>query len=382
MPPGNKFRHQQYSADSPPADRYRVVSATPTDVESGDFEKRMQAAGDVFREWGIETIYVVHGTFVGDDASGLLTELSRVLPSAGTPLRRLSKQWVDAVVREHGNYTEAYVRRFEQAINRSGQRRIAARLFRWSSENHHIGRADGAVRLIDELFRTGGQPVMLWGHSHAGNVFALLTNLIAGDDQTVDRFFDAARVYYRWPVFGSVDLAVWDRVRKELHSNRTTLTEKRPVIVTFGTPIRYGWETNGYARLLHFVNHRPQPGYPAYRAPFPPTRDAILKASSGDFVQQIGIAGTNVMPGIIGWRTWWADRRLNALLQPNLPARRLQERLRLGMRVPEEGFTFLVDYGLPDGNVAQHHAGHAVYTDSKWLVFHAGQVAAELSRRE
>lgn len=379
MPPRNSFRHQRYTADSPGADRYRLVSAAAIDVGSDEFQKRMQAAGDVFREWGIETIYIVHGTFVGDDASGFLTELSRVLPVAGTALRRLSKQWVDTVVREYGNYTEAYVQCFKQAINRTGEKQISVRLFRWSSENHHIGRADGAIRLIDELLRAQRQRVMLWGHSHAGNLFALLTNLIAGEEQAISRFFKAARPYYRWPLFGSVDLAVWDRVRRELLDHRSVLTEQRPVIVTFGTPIRYGWETNGYARLVHFVNHRPQSGLPECRAAFPPTLDAILNASSGDFVQQAGIAGTNVMPGVIGWRTWLADRRLNALLQPDLPARRLKERLKLGMRVPEEGITFLVDYGLPEGNIARHHAGHAVYTDMKWLCFHAEQVAGELS---
>ena len=36
--------------------------------------------------------------------------------------------------------------------------------------------------------------------------------------------------------------------------------------MTFGTPIRYGWDSGGYARLLHFIHHRPAPGLPADRA--------------------------------------------------------------------------------------------------------------------
>ena len=58
--------------------------------------------------------------------------------------------------------------------------------------------------------------------------------------------------------------------------------------------------------------------------------------------------------------------------------RDLHERLKMGMRVPEEGTTVLCDYGPPAGNVAQHHAGHAVYTQLDWLLFHAEQTSAFL----
>ena len=90
----------------------------------------------------------------------------------------------------------------------------------------------------------------------------------------------------------------------------------------------------------------------------------------------IGIAGTNVLPSLLSWRRLWADRRLNQLLQRNLPARKYHECLKLGMRVPADGTMLLVDYGPADGNFAEHHAGHAVYTRSDWLLFHAEQTAA------
>ena len=45
------------------------------------------------------------------------------------------------------------------------------------------------------------------------------------------------------------------------------------------------------------------------------------------------------------------------------------------MRVAEEGKTLLVDYGPVEGNVAQHLAGHAVYTRISWLPFHVEEVA-------
>lgn len=53
------------------------------------------------------------------------------------------------------------------------------------------------------------------------------------------------------------------------------------------------------------------------------------------------------------------------------------ERFKAGAIVPEEGATLLVDYGPPDGTIAMHHAGHAVYTGTKWLLFHAEEVARQ-----
>jgi len=69
---------------------------------------------------------------------------------------------------------------------------------------------------------------------------------------------------------------------------------------------------------------------------------------------------------------------LNELLQPGLSPLDLVDRLQLGMRVPEAGTTLLVDYGPMEGNLAQHLAGHAVYTRHDWLLFHAEEVVQRL----
>jgi len=254
------------------------------------------------------------------------------------------------------------------------------RLFQWSSENHHLGRADGAVRLLDELASLklrDDQRVLLWGHSHAGNVFALVTNLLGGGRETIDEFFKAAEIYYRWPIVGCVDIPVWDHVREELEQGRLTAAQVPLDIATFGTPVRYGWESNGYRQLLHFIHRRPAEGLPEYRAAFPPRIRDVLAATEGDYIQQLGIAGTNVMPSILAWRAWLADNRLGHLLQPDPSDKNLLERFQAGTIVPEEGTTLLVDYGRPHGSVAKHHAGHAIYTQHKWLLFHAEEVARQ-----
>ena len=337
----------------------------------------MRAVGETFRSAGVTAIYLVHGTFVGDDALGFMHKLAGALPSAAIALRRKQKQTLDSLLKDGGNYTPDYASEFERAINCEGQPHIPLRLFYWSSENHHIGRAHAAVELIDELAArhpTAEGRILLWGHSHAGNVFALLTNLLGADLEARDRFFAAARSYYRWPLIGRIDLPVWPRVQSLLDADALPLA-KALDIVTFGTPIRYGWDMSGCSRLLHFVNHRPAPGRPAHQAVFPPSIDDVLSAAGGDYIQQLGIAGTNFSPDIFAWRTWLADLRLKRLLQPRLRQRDLLARLSAGVRVADQGKTLLVDYGPGEGHIGQHIAGHAVYTRLEWLLFHAEQVA-------
>jgi hypothetical protein len=379
MPQNNCFRHQTYTGD-PPAAPYRLIRPDPyPPVGSSEFASRMSAVGASFRAAGVAAVYLVHGTFVGPDASGILAELGRAFPTAAVVMRRVSKWAVDKLTGEAGNYKEDYARLFAAAIRTPGQPEIPVRLFHWSSENHHVGRADGAVRLIHEMASLGvARPkrILLWGHSHAGNVFALTTNLLSGDRQAAERFFEAAEVYYRQPKSGRVDIPVWQRTRDLLGR------EGAPVpafldFVTFGTPVRYGWDSAGYSRLMHFIHHRPAEGLPEYRAPFPPKLDKVMKAVRGDYVQQLGIAGTNIVPSVLTRRARLAERRLEGLLESDLPKGNLMERYRAGRIVPDEGTTLLVDYGQVGGHLHEHHAGHGVYTRREWLLFHAEQVAGQ-----
>jgi hypothetical protein len=378
MPQANRFRHQAYTSALPASPHHLLNPSGFPVVGSPEFKRRMREVGEVFRANDVAAIYLAHGTFVGLDAFGILTELGRLFPSSSRLITRMVHRLVDRVANEEGNYTESFARCFEGAINRLGQRRIPVRLFHWSSENHHLGRADGAVRLIDELASRGFKRkdrVLLWGHSHAGNLFALMTNLLAGHRETVEQFFQAAAIYYRWPLLGLVDIPVWRRVHDLLTGKDRALSGRGFDLVTFGTPIRYGWDSDGYGNLLHFVYHRPVDGMPDYRAAWPPRWGHVVHATHGDYVQQLGIAGTNVVPSVLAWRAWLADRRLNALLQAELPGSRPLDRFEAGAIVPDEGTTLLVDYGQQEGTVLQHLAGHAMYTRKEWLLFHAEEVA-------
>ena len=332
----------------------------------------------MFRAAGVGVIYLADGTFMGAEGVRILSRLARVFPAARSTLRRVIKRVAQRRGVAPGHYGKAFARWFEAAINPPGEPRVPVRVLQWSSENHHLGRADGAVRLIERLasLEPGrSRRVLLWGHGHAGNVFALATSLLAGDAQKAARFFKAAEVYYRWPLVGWVDVPVWERVRHCLSCRWRLPNVASLDIVTFGTPIRYGWEPAGYRRLLHFINHRPVEGLPDYLAPFPPDMDRVMAGAERDYVQQLGIAGTDVTPGALAWRARLADDRLGGLLEEDLAEEGLLARLKAGAIVPDRGTTLLVDYGLPAGGIGQQHAGHAVYTRREWLLFHAEEVA-------
>lgn len=344
----------------------------------------MRWAGETLHAAGVRAVYLVHGTFAGTDALGLIRATTWLLPDARQALYRRRKELADALLGEMGNYTPEYAALFEASLasNPSVRSPISVRRFHWSSENHHLGRADAAVRLLDGLNRlaedgTSGR-VLLWGHSHAGNVFAVLTNLLACDAETLEQFFTAARTFYRMPLFGMIDAPHWERAHDLLRQRRRPIDNLQLDMVTFGTPIRYGWDTAGCAKLLHFVNHRPAPDLPDYLAPFPPTPADIVHARHGDYLQQLAIAGTNMAPGFLEPRSWLADARLGRLVQSGIRRHDLWRNLAHGMRVPEEGTTLLVDYGDSDGGLARHLAGHGVYTRREWLLFHATEVCRRL----
>ncbi|MHC4339843.1 MAG: hypothetical protein ACYSX0_06490 [Planctomycetota bacterium] len=373
MPADNRFRHQEYRLDAPRGELHLLKAVTGPALDSEDGRARMRAVGEAYRAARVSMVYLIHGTFVGSDALGLLGELSQMAPDLGERLRSWQKRGVDRLTGESANYTEEYARAFEESAG------IPVRLFHWSSENDHLGRSDAAVRLIEELTQAEvprGDRVLLWSHSHGGNVLALVSNLLGGDPRSRGRFFRAARPYYLRPLLRKAARPAWPRVRRLL--NRDELTHLTLDMVTFGTPVRYGWETRGYGKLMHFVNHRPFPGLPEHQARFPPDLKEVREGAGGDHVQQIGIAGTDFPKATLNWRFRRAERRLRELLQPGIRNRDLLARLRAGVRVPDEGTTLLVDYEDAGDSIREHVGGHALYTFSRWLPFHAEQVARRL----
>lgn len=377
MPPRNRFRHQLYQAAPPTVDVAWIDAVAPPAQTERAWETRMAEVGERLRAANVSAVYLLHGTFVGDDVLGFSHLVSLVLPWAGQLLRERQKRLADWFVRDSGNYTKEYASTFERGINPpsvAARKRVPVRLFHWTSENHHLGRADGAVRLVDELSRApwpAGSRVLLWGHSHGGNVLALLSNLLAADEPTRRAFFQAAKEFYSSTLVAEERRQCWKRVRAYLDQSEVPLRKLQFDVATFGTPIRYGWDTDGYSRLLHVIYHRATEGLPAYVTRFPFSLRSAFAAKRGDYVQQVGIAGTNMPPPLLAFPAHLADRNLNRLLQKELSLREIWGQLKAGQRVPEEGDTLLVDYHRAAPRSHHGARGHAIYTRASWLLYHA-----------
>jgi hypothetical protein len=366
-------------------------------VGSVEFASRLRDVGRVLRRAGVTSIVLVHGTFVGDDYFDIAMMVERVSPRLAGWLRRFGKAQPDWFLGDGGNYTKEYVQRLAEAINEPGERAIDVRRFIWSGGNSHFPRAVAAVRLIDEIATlpardphlahgdSNGQPVqtsrvLCFGHSHGANAVALATNLLGGDRATRRRFLDLVRdVPGRSG--GGPWLETWRRACDRLDSDapaRELLGGRRLDLVMLGTPIRYGWDSGGYDKLLHIMNQRPVPGIPPWRGKLPRTINEVMDGRNGDWVQQLGTAGSNFPLLALRWRRWRAERRLAALLQQGEPSWRVLNRMRQSLRVADEGTTLLVDFGLARrGRRGRHVFGHGVYTNTEWLPFQLELVAGE-----
>jgi hypothetical protein len=393
MSASNAFRHQDYFV-TPNEDSFEHVIATELiTAESQSFLEVMNTAGKAFHQAGVSRIILVHGTMAGTDALGWYSHWQRVLPRLSKKLKTVYKSVVDRLSGDRGNYTTVYAELLREGLNgpalistakgnASVKSPIAVELFNWTSENHHLGRANAAVRLADRVLdcQSNGERVMLWGHSHAGNVFAILSNLLADvDSRILKRFFGSTSHFLESTQ--RIDRATWKRLEERLTRGEHRAARRAGLdLVTFGTPIRYGWNSDGFDNLLHFVNHRPSnsvnPGRSFWPGSITQYADS-LKGEYGDFVQQAFIAGTDFPPAIWSWNAWKANRILHRILQGS--EHRIREgsrllKLRHGLRVPDSGYTCLVDYATVDVN-AKDICGHAVYTELDWMAFHVREIA-------
>lgn len=408
MPHQNRFRHQPYIAWTAPPIPTSVAAVQPEPLPG-------VAVGQALQRLRVRHWLLVHGTFVGDDPFGLAAKLDEMTESVtpmlrplvkkiameswGQVLRGINQRFGDRVMGETGSFRDDYVDDARALLQTDA---IKVERFDWSSGNDHFARAEAAVKLFLRLAELPIDPahdrLLLWGHSHAGNVFALLTNLLANDREAVRSFFSAAGR------FGE-ERPEWKSAAEQLAAAPSPHPLAKALhLVTFGTPVRYGWDRDGYARLLHVVQHRPVGGQAEWLAKpaLPQSIDDVVQAKHGDWVQSFGVAGTDLRP--VDRETRDAHRSLGELLeagltQPEIGSHALLEhlpeaarvrvreklkdflllleRLRCGPRVPADGdAAWLFDYGAEE----TEKLGHGVYTKRAWLPFHATRVADWLTR--
>jgi hypothetical protein len=321
------------------------------------WREAMRAAGDRLAAANVGAVVFVHGTFAGTDPLSAYGLVERALPGVGRTvarrLRKTTRVCVDRLLGDLGNFGPSYVRLFEGAIGGA----IPCTTFVWSSENHHVGRLEGALALLRVLATHAelaapaepaaapGPRILVLGHSHAGQVFALVTQLLAQSIAT-EAVLDVARV--RGLDVGALtcDLATLDGVGVDF--------------VTFGAPARYAWATVPEVRTLHVLA---APGAGAARP--------------GDWIQRLGGEGSDFPPLAA------EDRRVNAALAAELGGgfapSLLAQAVWSGRALPEHGEVVFVDYGAAGVTRALASGlGHGVYTRLDAMLFHAQLVTERL----
>jgi hypothetical protein len=353
--------------------RYELVSAELAAESSDSMSSDIGQAPQLLRQGGVTRIILVHGTFAGNDIVGLVRQVARFSPSLAGKMNELGKRWFDELAGEVGNYTANFADCLSSLINPPSLPPIPVTRFEWSGENHHLGRAGGVMSLVEsQTSKRGGERVLVLAHSHGGNVLAMLSHLVGSSQRDQTAFFNGTRLHYRNPLTGEIDLPKWAHARQRLAD--ATQHTPRIDVATFGTPLRYRWNTDVCANLLHFVQHRPLDQQHPEVAMLPTSIQQVMDAAGGDYVQQLGIAGTDFVTVGFAWREWIVERRMRRMFEPRVRRRDLIKNLMRGHRVSADGTTLLVDYADTAEGWQRKLFGHGVYTCHQWLPFHLREI--------
>lgn len=294
----------------------------------------MREIGKRLEDAQVDAIVFVHGTFTGDDPLSTSTLIERAF---GATLARAFKKTTRTtalrLLGDLGVFGPEYVNLFERALGGT----IPCTTFVWSSENHHVGRASGGLSLVRTLAMHCAlvdhrRPrLLVVGHSHAAQLFAIVTQLVARAS-SAEAFADVARV--RGLDVGALDIELDLLARADID------------FVTLGAPSRYAWaEVPGF-RALHLLNTRLAGG-----------------VAAGDLVAKIGAVASD-FPPLDG-----EERRVNATLGTHLASRASRP----------YGEVVHVDYdAVGAAQLFTTGFGHGMYTRFDAMLFHAELIAARL----
>lgn len=415
MPVENNFQHDELSRKSPGE---RLSIAELTDLVSPDspiWTETMGTYGTALSQAGVAAIIFLHGSIHGtdvfgmqrlDEAGGLKRGYSRGVSgvdallaamreeSNGIPLLpgglkpplpddEATKTLLDEQIGDRGNFTKADVESIKKALNKNLTQPISCSRLLWSSEHHHLGRALAALSLLIELHRLcqhqnlgKGHRVLLQAHGQAGLVLALVSNLLCPSSITGRaKLFGVLTAYAEQT--NQPELADTVRRIESLLETASLLNGVMLDMVTFGTPVRYGWDPSGIGKLLHVVNHRSlRTDGKSWLAKMelPQITMEMPIAWGGDYVQELAVAGSDAVPLTEPAKA--ANKKIWELVEPYDGFERWLECARRAVRFPGEGHCLLVDYKDSTGstNPRDHYYGHAVYTRHHVQLFNTGQI--------
>lgn len=415
MPVENNFQHDELSRKNP-GERLRVTDLTDVmPPDSPGWAETMAQCGTSLSQAGVASVVFLHGSIHGtdvfgmqrlDEVGGLKRGYSRGVSgvdallaamreeSNGIPLLpgglkpplsddEATKNLLDEQVNDAGNFTNEYVESFKKTINKNLAQPISCIRLLWSSEHHHLGRALAAVSLLTELHKLcqhqnlgKGHRVLVQAHGQAGLVLALVSNLLCPSPITGRPKLLSTLSGYAEQT-NQPEVAATVRHIESLLATASLLNGVALDVVTFGTPVRYGWDPSGIGKLLHVVNHRNlRTDGKSWLAKMelPQITMEMPIAWGGDYVQELAVAGSDAVSATESAKT--ANKAIWEMVEPYDGFERWLECARRAVRFPGEGHCLLVDYKDSTGstNPRDHYYGHAVYTRHHVRLFNTTQI--------
>jgi hypothetical protein len=338
------------------------------EFEKKSWQEAMAQQGAAMKKSKVRKVVFVHGTFAGDDPLGIFRLMrSWGIPSVATNMfEDIGKKIIDKNMDDLGNFTDDYISSYAAGVELGYNKDCMTH--NWSSENNHIGRLLAVPELAAKIAaKTEGlltnDKILLIGHSHAGQLFALLTIFLEKGEKAnalVNVLINA------------------DRFDKETFSSDIEkISNINLDIVTLGTPVRYPWGEYDKYRLLNIVNHRSDSKI-----------SGVLNTKNGDYVQQWATEGTDLHSPNASLDE--CNDKLDSILdQGRLNTNGLHEKLKenkrrqpINIKGEEAGKTIFVDY-LDNGrkvfqmfhftvgkpNFFKTLFGHGVYTRRNSMLF-------------
>jgi hypothetical protein len=419
MPIENNFQHDELSRKNP-GERLTVREMTPTALsESPAGQDEMAALGKRLSRTGVRMIVLLHGSVMGTDLFGvqrldelgglkrgysrgvagldallaLMREGSNGIPPLPGGLKpplandEATKTLLDDQLGDAGNFTNTYMERMRQSLNQGLERPIQCVRELWSCEHHHLGRALAAVLMLGRLrdwsgtHKLGqGDRILVQAHGQAGLVLALVSNLLCvASTSSRTRLLDLLSAFASQ--VNRPDITSTIQRVAPLLSNGTLLNGVTLDVVTFGMPVRYGWDPSGLGKLLHIVNHRnlrTDGKTWLSKMELPQITMEMPIAWGGDYIQELAVAGSDAVPTTEATKA--ANKAVWELVEPYDGFERWLENARRAVRFPSEGRCLLVDYKDSTGstNVRDHYYGHAAYTRLNAMLFNTTTIVHTL----
>lgn len=294
-------------------------------------------------------VYLIHGTFA---LSAPLKDWVRVVEKRMPQLARFafhfSKLIIDIIysrASDMGIFTEEYKVKLNQKFN------FDCSLFFWSGHNDHSERILAAVALIDQISRDAPdeENIVIMGHSHAGSIAALLTQIIYNQDflPLLEKTLKETPLPF-------------SKSYKEISEISRKIRLKKLIIITLGMAPRYHFFENPNITILNII-HSPKA--------FPFARHWLSSfwGPKGDLIQQWALSGSDTKSIFPDQRA--ANKNLDNILDSGNNIFIWNNELKKLNRISPHGKTILVEFSGGYGfiNAIKSIMGHGPYTQVKYL---------------